>query len=94
MKAAAVVAAAIVVMLVVVGQGPEVAAVTCNPSELSPCAAALTSNTPPTKVCCGKLKEQQPCFCQYLKNPNLQKFISSPNAKKVASSCGVAVPKC
>ncbi|WOH15516.1 hypothetical protein DCAR_0935057 [Daucus carota subsp. sativus] len=69
------------------------AAVTCNAVELSPCANAITSaTTTPTPMCCSKLKEQTPCLCNYMKNPFLQKFINSPNARKVADTCGTPFP--
>ncbi|KAL8157495.1 non-specific lipid-transfer protein 2-like [Apium graveolens] len=69
------------------------AAVTCNAVELSPCANAITSaTTTPTPICCSKLKEQTPCLCNYMKNPFLQKFINSPNARKVADTCGTPFP--
>ncbi|KAL5817951.1 hypothetical protein ACOSQ3_026329 [Xanthoceras sorbifolium] len=69
-------------------------AVTCSPTQLSSCVSAITSATPPSKLCCSKIKEQKPCLCQYLKNPNLKKFINTPNARKVASTCGTPFPKC
>ncbi|OAY60439.1 non-specific lipid-transfer protein 2 [Manihot esculenta] len=69
-------------------------AATCNPASLSVCLPAITSSTPPSSACCSNLKQQKPCFCQYLKNPNLKQYINSPNARKVASTCGVAIPKC
>ncbi|KAG6391670.1 hypothetical protein SASPL_149427 [Salvia splendens] len=69
-------------------------AVTCNPLQLSPCAAAITSGGKPSAACCAKLKEQRPCLCQYMRNPNLQKFIKSPGAKKVSSACNIPYPKC
>ncbi|KAI5677463.1 hypothetical protein M9H77_08413 [Catharanthus roseus] len=72
----------------------KVEAVTCNPIQLSPCAKAITSATTPSPICCTKIKEQRPCLCNYMKNPNLQKFINSPNARKVASSCGTPFPRC
>ncbi|PKU61913.1 non-specific lipid-transfer protein 2 [Dendrobium catenatum] len=71
-----------------------IAAVTCNPMELSPCANAILSTAPPTASCCSKLKEQQPCFCQYERNPQLKEYIKSSNSNKVASICKVPVPKC
>jgi hypothetical protein len=55
---------------------------------------AITSSQPPSSLCCDKIKQQKPCFCQYLQDPNLKKYISSPGAEKVASTCGVAIPKC
>ncbi|KAG2664589.1 hypothetical protein I3760_16G088800 [Carya illinoinensis] len=69
-------------------------AVTCNPTQLSPCVSAMTSSNPPSSLCCSKIKEQKPCLCQYLKNPNLKKFVDSPNARKVANTCGTPFPKC
>lgn len=67
-------------------------AVDCNPSELSPCAAAIMSSVPPSKTCCLKLDEQTPCLCEYLKNPEFKPYI--PGAKRVAAACGVTVPGC
>ncbi|XP_022148226.1 non-specific lipid-transfer protein 2-like [Momordica charantia] len=69
-------------------------AVTCSPTELSPCVTAILSGMPPSSACCSKLREQKPCLCGYLRNPNLKPYVQSPNAKKVASACGVAFPSC
>ncbi|XP_058722476.1 non-specific lipid-transfer protein 2 [Vicia villosa] len=69
-------------------------AVTCSPVQLSSCVSAITSSTPPSKLCCSKIKEQRPCLCQYLKNPNLRKFVNTPNARKVANTCGTPFPRC
>ncbi|KAG8366651.1 hypothetical protein BUALT_Bualt17G0101800 [Buddleja alternifolia] len=69
-------------------------AVTCNPVQLSPCAPAISSSSKPSAACCAKVKEQRPCLCGYMRNPNLQKFIKSPGAKKVSRSCGVPYPRC
>lgn len=69
-------------------------AVTCKPIELSSCVSAITSSTPPSKLCCSKIKEQKPCLCQYLKNPSLKKFVNTPNARRVAKTCGTPFPRC
>ncbi|XP_038904866.1 non-specific lipid-transfer protein 2-like [Benincasa hispida] len=69
-------------------------AVTCSTMELSPCIGAFTSTAPPSAACCSKLKEQQPCFCGYIKNPKLGAYVKSPRAKTVISTCGVSFPKC
>ncbi|KAL2897213.1 putative non-specific lipid-transfer protein AKCS9 [Bienertia sinuspersici] len=69
-------------------------AVSCSPAQLSPCADAITSASPPTPACCSKIKEQKPCLCQYMNNPYLKKFVNTPNAFKVAKSCGTPFPKC
>ncbi|KAF8026841.1 hypothetical protein BT93_F3357 [Corymbia citriodora subsp. variegata] len=69
-------------------------AVTCSATELSPCLSAITSSSAPSALCCSKLREQRPCLCGYIKNPSLQQYVTSPNAKRVARSCGVAYPTC
>ncbi|CAI9259884.1 unnamed protein product [Lactuca saligna] len=69
-------------------------AVTCMVTELAPCADAFSSSSPPSQQCCTKLKEQRPCLCQYMKNPSLKSYVVSPNAQKVATSCGLPTPKC
>ncbi|KAI4319212.1 hypothetical protein MLD38_032839 [Melastoma candidum] len=81
-------------LLLLTTQAPVSEAVTCAPTELSSCASAIVSSTPPSKLCCTKIREQKPCLCQYLKNPTLKRFVSSPNAKKVASTCGTPFPSC
>ncbi|CAO2816566.1 non-specific lipid-transfer protein 2-like [Amaranthus tricolor] len=82
-------------LVLVLANNVEVAkAVSCSPAQLSPCASAITSSRPPTQVCCTKIKEQKPCLCQYMKNPYLKKFVNTPNAWKVATTCGTPFPKC
>lgn len=81
-------------LVVLVSEAQVVVAVTCNPTQLAPCASAITSNTPPSRLCCVRITQQRPCLCQYLKNPNLKKFVSSPNARKIATTCKVAYPRC
>ncbi|KAH7857772.1 hypothetical protein Vadar_016345 [Vaccinium darrowii] len=95
MKAPYKIAAIALMVVLVLAYETEVSmAVTCTPTELSPCVTAITSGKPPSQLCCAKIKQQKPCLCQYIKNPNLKKFVTSPNAKKVASTCGVPIPKC
>ncbi|CAJ2651470.1 putative non-specific lipid-transfer protein AKCS9-like protein [Trifolium pratense] len=69
-------------------------AVTCSPLQLSSCLGAITSNTPPSADCCNKLKEQKPCLCGYVRNPNLRQYVNSAGSRRVASSCGVTIPNC
>ncbi|KAG6720417.1 hypothetical protein I3842_03G060000 [Carya illinoinensis] len=69
-------------------------AVTCSPIEMNACIPAITASTPPSSLCCRKVREQRPCLCGYLKDPNLRQYINSPNARKVASTCGVPFPSC
>ncbi|KAJ7943110.1 non-specific lipid-transfer protein 2-like [Quillaja saponaria] len=94
MKIAYVTLCVVFVLLLLSETRVSMAAVNCNPLELSSCASAMTTSNPPTAVCCSKLKEQRPCLCQYLKDPKLQKLVNSPNAKKVAATCGSPFPTC
>ncbi|KAL1566629.1 Bifunctional inhibitor/lipid-transfer protein/seed storage 2S albumin superfamily protein [Salvia divinorum] len=79
----------VVVMAVVVH---EAAAVVCNANELAVCAGPFLTGSKPSVNCCSKLKEHQPCFCQYIKNPAFKQYIESPNAGKVATACNVTIP--
>lgn len=69
-------------------------AMSCNPMAMKACLPAIKSSEPPTAECCKRVKEQESCFCEYLKNPILKPYLNSPNAKKIAASCGVAFPTC
>ncbi|GMI74625.1 Tracheary Element Differentiation-related 4 [Hibiscus trionum] len=96
MKRVSLVALCAVVMAVVMfsGETRTAEAVTCNPTELSPCMPAFTSSADPSAACCSKLNEQQPCLCGYIKNPALKPYVDSPNAKRVASYCKIPWPQC
>ncbi|KAF2313815.1 hypothetical protein GH714_013611 [Hevea brasiliensis] len=48
----------------------------------------------PSTTCCRKVREQRPCLCGYLKDPNLKHFLSSVGDRKVARACGVPYPTC
>lgn len=69
-------------------------AATCNVVQLTPCAGAISSGSKPSPACCSNLKAQQGCFCQYIKNPSLGRYVNSPNAKKTLTSCGISLPRC
>ncbi|GAB2288875.1 hypothetical protein Dimus_023182 [Dionaea muscipula] len=89
--------AEILVVVVVVALLQEAAltnAVTCSVTELSPCAAALLSSSPPSSACCNKINEQKPCLCGYSQDPNIGRYVNSPAARKVATTCGVGNIKC
>ncbi|AES89607.1 lipid transfer protein [Medicago truncatula] len=48
-----------------------------------------------TKLSMGINMQRTKAFlCQYLKDPNLKKLVSSPNAIKVADACGSPFPIC
>ncbi|XP_077210630.1 non-specific lipid-transfer protein 2-like [Tasmannia lanceolata] len=83
-----------VMMVLLLGEAPVSMAVTCDPMQLSPCAGAILSSSAPTRECCTKLQQQRPCLCNYLKDPSLQRYINSGNARRVASSCSTPFPNC
>ncbi|XP_062094704.1 non-specific lipid-transfer protein 2-like [Humulus lupulus] len=90
----AVCAVAMVAAAVLLWEAPTAEAVTCSPVQMSSCLTAITNGSPPSSQCCAKLKEQKPCLCGYLKDPNLRQYVNSPNARKVVAKCGVPYPKC
>ncbi|RVW68522.1 putative non-specific lipid-transfer protein AKCS9 [Vitis vinifera] len=87
-------AALCVVMVVLLSEAHLTKAVTCSPQELSSCSAAFTSSALPSSTCCSKLKEQKPCLCGYLKDPNFSQYVNSAKANRIASTCGVQFPNC
>ncbi|XWS21823.1 hypothetical protein CRYUN_Cryun30bG0088300 [Craigia yunnanensis] len=94
MKRFSFVALCVVALVVMLFSGEKCTAepVTCSPTELGPCLEAITSSTPPSETCCSKLREQTPCLCGYLQDPNLKPLVDNPNTARVASTCGVAYP--
>ncbi|XP_019084994.1 PREDICTED: non-specific lipid-transfer protein 2-like [Camelina sativa] len=84
-----------ILLILIVAQENRVAAVEpCDPMQLSPCLDTIRKGSNPSDQCCKKVKEQQHCVCQYLKNPNFKSFLNSPNAKKIANDCHCPYPKC
>ena len=68
--------------------------VLCSPVELDPCKAATPETAQRSSLCCRKVREQRPCLCGYLKDPNLSPNLNSPIAIRVARACGVSYPIC
>ncbi|KAK3156866.1 hypothetical protein QOZ80_2AG0113090 [Eleusine coracana subsp. coracana] len=66
----------------------------CKPDQLAACLPSIVSGSAPTDACCTNLRAQQGCLCQYAKDPNYGKYVSSPNAGRALTTCGIAVPKC
>ncbi|KAG6581747.1 hypothetical protein SDJN03_21749, partial [Cucurbita argyrosperma subsp. sororia] len=65
---------------------------TCDPQLLAiPCGLAFSGMRPSTR-CCNKLREQQPCYCAYLNNPDLKGFVDSPAARRIARDCNITIP--
>ncbi|KAG6407388.1 hypothetical protein SASPL_130377 [Salvia splendens] len=94
MKKGIATAALFVMVVMAAAVVQDAAAVECNPMKLFPCLGAISSGRDPSAECCTKLKEQQPCFCEYIRNPQLKPYVDSPNAKKVAAVCGIKPPTC
>nr|GLL21525.1 hypothetical protein CDL12_25271 [Ipomoea trifida] len=83
-----------VVLLLLLGEA-QFSLATCDAKQLNPCLSALTFNLHPPPQCCERLNQQKPCFCQYVKNPNLKDYlVNSAAAKKVYELCKVTMPKC
>ncbi|CAH8357859.1 unnamed protein product [Eruca vesicaria subsp. sativa] len=69
--------------------------VECVPTELIVCSPAYhEGDSPPSAECCGKLKDQESCFCDYIKNPKFAPYINSPIAQKVLAACRIPAPIC
>ncbi|EES18626.1 probable non-specific lipid-transfer protein 2 [Sorghum bicolor] len=86
---------AVVASMLAVAPGAGAATTACVPTQLTPCAPAIVGNAAPTAACCARLKAHPAsCFCQYKKNPNMQRYVNSPNGKKVFAACKVPLPKC
>ncbi|CAM0909776.1 unnamed protein product [Alopecurus aequalis] len=70
------------------------AAAPCNPSTLSPCVGAIMMGGPVTQGCCVQMRSQQPCLCQYARDPTYRSYVNSPRAQSVVRACGVPKPRC
>ncbi|TVU01852.1 hypothetical protein EJB05_52666, partial [Eragrostis curvula] len=89
------VALLVMVALVIVAMSASgVLADDCNPDKLAPCLPAIVIRTKPAGACCKNLRSQQGCFCEYAKNPDYHKFITSPKAHHALDHCGVPIPSC
>ncbi|KAL7132437.1 hypothetical protein ABFS83_12G074300 [Erythranthe nasuta] len=84
----------LVVLVVIVGDevGVARAQVSCNPVELSPCTAAIFYLIQPSDACCGAIRQQIPCLCQYQSDLTLQDFINSPAVLQISTFCNVPFP--
>ncbi|EMS52279.1 Non-specific lipid-transfer protein 2G [Triticum urartu] len=83
---------AVMLMLVVLAPGKARAA--CEVTQLAMCASAILGGTKPSGECCGNLRAQQGCFCQYVKDPNYGHYVNSPHARETLQTCGIALPHC
>ncbi|KAK4733422.1 hypothetical protein R3W88_007683 [Solanum pinnatisectum] len=68
---------------------------TCNVNELvTPCFATFAFSSPPSSACCAKLTVQQPCLCEYIKNPAYAQYLSSYLISRVLTACKIPIPNC
>lgn len=86
---------AVIALAVIMAEVEVTTAVNCDIAQLAPCLPVIQNpNLDPTPTCCAVVKEQVPCFCDYLRDPHLAPYVNSPGAKKITSFCGVSYPKC
>ncbi|OVA04949.1 Bifunctional inhibitor/plant lipid transfer protein/seed storage helical domain [Macleaya cordata] len=84
----------LIAMVLLLSKAQVSTAVTCSAVQLAPCLGAITGSTPPSSACCTRLRAQKPCLCGYLRDPTLRQYVNTPNARKVANTCGVPLPNC
>jgi hypothetical protein len=70
------------------------AAAACDASALSPCMGAIMLGGAVTPGCCARMRAQQPCLCQYARDPSYRGYVNSPRAQGVVRACGLPRPKC
>ncbi|CAA7397674.1 unnamed protein product [Spirodela intermedia] len=87
-------AALMLLLLLLAARAPPAESVRCHPLHLLPCFGAIFYARPPSSQCCAKLREQQPCFCQYKRDPLLASYANSRNGRRVATTCGVPDARC
>ncbi|XP_052158421.1 non-specific lipid-transfer protein 2P-like [Oryza glaberrima] len=85
--AAAAYAVALCVALVLAAGAADAAG--CNPSALSPCMSAIMLGAAPSPGCCVQLRAQQPCLCQYARDPSYRSYVTSPSAQRAVKACNV-----
>lgn len=79
-------------LVLLAGAPAAVESATCDVSQLTPCAAAISGSSLPSSECCSALRSQSSCFCQYMQNPSLSGYIARGRA--VAATCVVSIPAC
>ncbi|EES13181.1 hypothetical protein BDA96_07G001600 [Sorghum bicolor] len=84
--------AMLMALAVVVAVSSGGASADCNIAALASCNAAVIQGAKPTAMCCSSLRAQEPCLCTYQNNPKYGKY--HPNARKMVTSCGMAIPNC
>ncbi|CAI9277904.1 unnamed protein product [Lactuca saligna] len=71
-------------------------AVDCDIMKLLPCYPFIKDPTlpapSPDSDCCNNLRMEEPCLCDFAKNPVFGSYLNNPSVKKVADACSVAIP--
>lgn len=71
-------------------------AVDCNIIKLLPCYQFINDPTlpapSPDSECCNNLQMEEPCLCDFAKNPIVGPYLDNPAIKKVADACSVTIP--
>lgn len=81
------------VVVLLAASAPAADAASCNPSALSACGGALFGGAV-TPGCCNSLRAQQPCLCQYKRDPAYRGYVNGPVAQSVTRACGIPQMKC
>ncbi|TXG70031.1 hypothetical protein EZV62_004969 [Acer yangbiense] len=86
--------AVLVAVVMVSWEMPAAEAVTCNPMELmGPCAIPFATGILPTPQCCMRMRDQQNCMCDYLRNPVYKEYLDSDSGIKITALCGLPSPR-
>ncbi|MFS7967747.1 putative bifunctional inhibitor/plant lipid transfer protein/seed storage helical [Helianthus anomalus] len=70
-------------------------AIDCDSSKSELCIQYFTdgaSLSTPDSPCCENIQEQPGCYCEYIKDPKICKYVASPQAKEVETACRVKTP--
>ncbi|KAI5670324.1 hypothetical protein M9H77_10688 [Catharanthus roseus] len=78
-----------------IGKAKAEGTLVCSPLELLLCTKALFNPfVKPSEICCLKLKEQYPCFCNYLSDPVLGPHFRHGEWRWVLLQCDLVWPDC
>ncbi|CAH8289862.1 unnamed protein product [Eruca vesicaria subsp. sativa] len=66
----------------------------CLTIDITGCFPGIFIGGPISPQCCQTLKVQQPCFCDFIKNPALKPYITSPQGRLALLSCRIPFPTC
>ncbi|MQM10410.1 hypothetical protein Taro_043303 [Colocasia esculenta] len=86
--------ALVLLLQVVMGLTAAQELVECKRQELHDACAESEKTGNASALCCSKLKEHEPCFCEYLMDPEVWKIVFSPTFLEVFKACGCPLPMC